>query len=181
MRVHHEPWLKDSVDVWATSPTIGLWLITMVGSAPLAPWRPAAAQDDLARELPRIKPLEPAAALESFRFSPDFISSRSPSSRWSPTRSAPATTPMGGFTSSRCAAIRFPSRSLPATSPGSRIAMATGGSRRGAIFLDGLSWPTGVVPFDGGVFIAAAPDIIYAKDTSGDGVADVKDGRVHGV
>ena len=42
------------------------------------------------------------------------------------------------------------------------------------IFLDGLSWPTGVVPYDGGVFIAVAPDIIYAKDTNGDGVADVK-------
>ena len=42
------------------------------------------------------------------------------------------------------------------------------------IFLDGLSWPTGIVPYDGGVFIAVAPDILYAKDTNGDGVADVK-------
>ena len=31
-----------------------------------------------------------------------------------------------------------------------------------------------IVPYDGGVFIAVAPDIIYAKDTNGDGVADVK-------
>ncbi len=28
--------------------------------------------------------------------------------------------------------------------------------------------------YDGGVFIAVAPDIIYAKDTDGDGVADVR-------
>ena len=42
------------------------------------------------------------------------------------------------------------------------------------VFLDGLSWPTGIVPYDGGVFIAVAPEIIYAKDTSGDGVADVR-------
>ncbi len=41
-------------------------------------------------------------------------------------------------------------------------------------FLDGLAWPTGVVPYDGGVFVAVAPDIIYAKDTSGDGVADIR-------
>src|SRR5208337_4057733 len=41
-------------------------------------------------------------------------------------------------------------------------------------FLDGLSWPTGVVPYDDGVFIAVAPDIIYAKDTNGDGIADVR-------
>src|SRR5262249_17510237 len=33
---------------------------------------------------------------------------------------------------------------------------------------------TAIVPYDGGVFIAAAPEILYAKDTNGDGVADVK-------
>ena len=42
------------------------------------------------------------------------------------------------------------------------------------VFLDGLSWPTGIVPYAGGVFIAVAPEIIYAKDTNGDGVADVR-------
>jgi putative membrane-bound dehydrogenase-like protein len=42
------------------------------------------------------------------------------------------------------------------------------------VFLDGLSWPTGIVPYDGGVFVAAAPDILFAKDTDGDGVADSK-------
>ena len=30
------------------------------------------------------------------------------------------------------------------------------------------------MPYDGGVFIAVAPDLLYAKDTNGDGVADVK-------
>ena len=52
--------------------------------------------------------------------------------------------------------------------------MATADSKRGPIFVDGLSWPTGIVPYDGGVFIAVAPDIVYAKDTNGDGVADIK-------
>ncbi|HKI18655.1 MAG TPA: dehydrogenase, partial [Isosphaeraceae bacterium] len=42
------------------------------------------------------------------------------------------------------------------------------------VFLDGLSWPTGVVPYDDGVFVAVAPDLLYAKDTNGNGVADVK-------
>ncbi len=37
-----------------------------------------------------------------------------------------------------------------------------------------LSWPTGVICYDGGVFIAAAPDIWYCKDTNGDGQADVQ-------
>ena len=42
------------------------------------------------------------------------------------------------------------------------------------VFLDKLSWPTAVICYDGGVFIGDPPDIIYAKDTDGDGVADVK-------
>src|SRR5207245_8814917 len=45
---------------------------------------------------------------------------------------------------------------------------------KSTIFVDGLSWPTGIVPYDGGVFIAVAPDILYAKDTDGDGKADIR-------
>jgi putative membrane-bound dehydrogenase-like protein len=41
-------------------------------------------------------------------------------------------------------------------------------------FATGLSWPTGVLCFDGGVFVCAAPDILYLKDTDGDGTADVR-------
>ncbi len=42
------------------------------------------------------------------------------------------------------------------------------------IFADGLAWPTGICPWDGGVFVVAAPDLWYFKDTNGDGVADVR-------
>lgn len=42
------------------------------------------------------------------------------------------------------------------------------------VFLDGLSWPTAITCYDGGVFIAAAPDILYGKDVDGDGVADIR-------
>ncbi len=40
-------------------------------------------------------------------------------------------------------------------------------------FLDGLSYPTGVQPWGDGVLISAAPDILFARDTDGDGRADV--------
>jgi putative membrane-bound dehydrogenase-like protein len=40
------------------------------------------------------------------------------------------------------------------------------------IFADGLSWPTGVVCWNGGVYVTATPDIWYFKDHDGDGVAD---------
>ncbi len=40
------------------------------------------------------------------------------------------------------------------------------------VFVEGLSWPTAIACYDGGVFIGSAPDILYCKDTDGDGVAD---------
>lgn len=45
---------------------------------------------------------------------------------------------------------------------------------KSTVFVDGLSWPTGVACWKGGVFIAATPDIWYCKDTDGDGRADIK-------
>ncbi len=42
------------------------------------------------------------------------------------------------------------------------------------VFLDKLSWPTAVICYGGGVFIGDPPNILYAKDINGDGVADIK-------
>ena len=39
-------------------------------------------------------------------------------------------------------------------------------------FATGLTYPNGIMVWDGGVFVTAAPDLIYLKDTNGDGVAD---------
>src|SRR5205814_7146743 len=40
---------------------------------------------------------------------------------------------------------------------------------KSTIFLDHLPWPTAVFCYGGGVLVGACPDIIYAKDTNGDG------------
>jgi putative membrane-bound dehydrogenase-like protein len=45
---------------------------------------------------------------------------------------------------------------------------------KSTVFADGLSWPTGVACWKGGVFVAATPDIWYFKDTDGDGKADIR-------
>jgi putative membrane-bound dehydrogenase-like protein len=45
---------------------------------------------------------------------------------------------------------------------------------KATVFADRLSWPTGVVPWKGGVYVTAAPDVWYFKDTDGDGKADLK-------
>lgn len=41
-------------------------------------------------------------------------------------------------------------------------------------FLEGIPFPSSVLPWKKGALIAAAPDLIYAEDTDGDGKADVR-------
>lgn len=45
---------------------------------------------------------------------------------------------------------------------------------RATTFLSGIGFPTGVQPWGDGVLISAAPEILWAADTDGDGVADEK-------
>jgi putative membrane-bound dehydrogenase-like protein len=42
-------------------------------------------------------------------------------------------------------------------------------------FLEGLPWAVAVACWEGGVFVGVPPDILYAKDLDGDGVADKKE------
>jgi putative membrane-bound dehydrogenase-like protein len=61
--------------------------------------------------------------------------------------------------------------------PGGRVvyledADGDGNFDKSAVFLDGLPFPTGVLPWRKGVLVCAAPDILYAEDTNGDGKAD---------
>ncbi|HMF12456.1 MAG TPA: PVC-type heme-binding CxxCH protein, partial [Gemmataceae bacterium] len=46
---------------------------------------------------------------------------------------------------------------------------------KATVFLDNLSFPTGVLPWRKGVLVTCAPEIFYAEDTDGDGKADVKE------
>ena len=43
---------------------------------------------------------------------------------------------------------------------------------RVSVFAEGLAFPNGVLPWNGGVLVTAAPDILFLKDTDGDGRAD---------
>jgi putative membrane-bound dehydrogenase-like protein len=131
-------------------------------------------QEDLARELPRIKPLEPAAALESFRVHQGF--------RLEPAAVEPLVTDPVSVcydADGRLYVVEMRGYPYPEKTPTGHVTRLEDRDGDGrfdskTIFVDGLSWPTGIVPYDGGVFIAVAPDILYAKDTTGDGVADVK-------
>ena len=43
---------------------------------------------------------------------------------------------------------------------------------KSTLFADDLNYPTAVACWDGGVFVGDAPDLLYLKDTDGDGKAD---------
>jgi putative membrane-bound dehydrogenase-like protein len=51
---------------------------------------------------------------------------------------------------------------------------ADGRYDKATLFLDNLGYPTGVTPWGKGVIVTCAPDIFYAEDTDGDGIADKK-------
>jgi putative membrane-bound dehydrogenase-like protein len=46
---------------------------------------------------------------------------------------------------------------------------------KSSVYADNLPWPTGVFCYGGGIFVIATPDILYLKDTKGDGKADVRE------
>ncbi|HSI32213.1 MAG TPA: PVC-type heme-binding CxxCH protein [Tepidisphaeraceae bacterium] len=61
--------------------------------------------------------------------------------------------------------------------PGGRVKLLTDKDGDGVFdsattFLDKLGFPTSVLPWRDGVLVAAAPDVLFARDTNNDGVAD---------
>jgi len=46
---------------------------------------------------------------------------------------------------------------------------------KSTVYADNLPWPTAVFSYGGGIFVVATPDILYLKDTKGNGRADVRE------
>ena len=57
----------------------------------------------------------------------------------------------------------------------------TGKADKMTVFADGLNCPTGFDFWNGGVIVAQAPDLLFLKDTDGDGKADVRQRILHGL
>lgn len=45
---------------------------------------------------------------------------------------------------------------------------------KATVYVDELDYPTAVACWDGGILVGVAPDLLYCKDTDGDGKADVR-------
>jgi hypothetical protein len=75
--------------------------------------------------------------------------------------------------------VDYPNEMRPAGEGRDRIRICEdtdgdGRADRFTIFADKLSIPTSLVFADGGVIVAQAPDMLFLKDTNGDGRADVR-------
>jgi len=44
-----------------------------------------------------------------------------------------------------------------------------------SVFADDLPWPTGIICANGGIYVIATPDVLFFKDTTGAGRADVRE------
>jgi len=133
-----------------------------------------AEEPDFSKELPRIPPVPPERALDTFQVQPGYkielVAAEplvaSPVAICWDERGRMYVVEMRGYSEHRDEGL-------------SRVRLLhddnnDGTYDRATVFADKLLWPTAIHCWDGGVFVADAPDILYLKDTDGNGVADVK-------
>jgi len=145
-----------------------LGLATALGAPQDSP-----SEEDLKAQLPRIPPTEPDEALGTFEIEAGFTIR--------PVAVEPLVTdPVDACydADGRLYVVEMRGYPYPEDVPDGRVRRLedTDGDGRfdeATTFLDGLSWPTSIAPYDGGVIVAVAPEIRFAKDTDGDGAADV--------
>jgi putative membrane-bound dehydrogenase-like protein len=132
------------------------------------------ASDDLASELPRVPPLELRDALAAFQVEPGF---RIELAAAEPLVHDPVAMAFDERGRLYVVEMRDYSEQDHDFLGVIRLLEDTDGDGRfdqSAPFADKFSWPTAVICYDGGVFVGAAPDIWFLKDTNGDGRADVR-------
>jgi putative membrane-bound dehydrogenase-like protein len=129
---------------------------------------------DAAKDLPRFPALSPADALKAFKVKKGF---RLELAAAEPNVNSPIAMAFDEKNRLFVVEMRDYSELRDAKPHLGRIRMLE--STRGdgvfdqaTVFADDLPWPTGVICHGGGLFVIASPDILWLKDTNGDGKAD---------
>lgn len=127
---------------------------------------------DFSQDLPRVPPTSPEDALKTFTVAPGFKIEQVAAE---PLVNSPVA--MEFDENGRLWVCEMRGYSEDRDGKFSRISVlddvdGDGRFDKSTVFLDGLLWPTALFPFDGGLFVADAPDIFYCKDANGDGRID---------
>ena len=127
---------------------------------------------DFSAELPRIPALEPDQAMKSFQTLPGYAIEQT---AHEPLVTDPVA--MSFDEDGRLYVVEMRDYSELDQAVLGRIRLLEdtdndGRFDKSTIFAEKLSWPTAILCYDGGVFVGAAPDVYYIKDTDGDLKAD---------
>ena len=147
-----------------------IFLLTCLGLYGLS--LSAAEPEATKRDVPRLKPTEPADALGTFTLKPGF---RLELAAAEPLVADPVA--MAFDENSRMFVIEMIGYSEHRNDKLGQVRLledtdGDGRFDRSTIFASDLAWPTAIVCYDGGVFVGVTPDILYLKDTDGDRKAD---------
>ena len=149
----------------------------LIGSALTDDKSQDAADKDYSAELPRLAPKSPADSVKAMKLKAGFhaeIVAAEPLIR------SPMAMDFDEF--GRAFVVELPEynqygSAKPHGKGAIKLLEDTNGDGRydkATVYVDDLNYPTAVACWDGGILVGVAPDILYCKDTDGDGKADIR-------
>jgi putative membrane-bound dehydrogenase-like protein len=144
----------------------------LVAQDPKVSTTPDSVDKDYSAELPRLDPLSPAEALKSLEIAPGF---RLELAAAEPLVADPVAICFDEDLRMFVCEMRGYSENKDDQVSCIRLLEDTNGDgtfEKSTIYADKLNWPTAIQCWQGGLFVADAPNLLYLKDTNGDGKAD---------